>query len=324
MARPCVADWPDAAEVLAAAILAGPAHPGPAALGDHPRHRHRRPGHRRRPHPRARRRPRPDRARRPADRRPERQPLDRDLADAAPRTSSKDLDGRIDLILDSGPTAVGLESTVLDLTTRPPRILRPGPITAAQIEHVLGRRADLEARPARNRPGSADRAPARCPSTTPRGRRPFASIEPERPRELRLARPGGAGLIVGEPRLPSLSLAGLHRFDLVDAGACRPGPLRDAPPAATPWTLDLIVVVLPPADDPSGAPSATGSGARATAGRVERADQRSALLEQPPLDRRADRTRAPGAARGGRGGDRPRRSRARPRGVRTMKWRRSR
>ncbi len=39
-----------------------------------------------------------------------------------------DLDGRIDLILDSGPTTVGLESTVLDLTTTPARILRPGPI----------------------------------------------------------------------------------------------------------------------------------------------------------------------------------------------------
>ena len=40
-----------------------------------------------------------------------------------------DLDGRIDLIIDSGPTAVGLESTVLDLTTPSPRILRSGPIS---------------------------------------------------------------------------------------------------------------------------------------------------------------------------------------------------
>jgi L-threonylcarbamoyladenylate synthase len=39
-----------------------------------------------------------------------------------------DLDGRIDLILDSGPTRIGLESTVLDLTSTPARILRPGPI----------------------------------------------------------------------------------------------------------------------------------------------------------------------------------------------------
>jgi L-threonylcarbamoyladenylate synthase len=51
-----------------------------------------------------------------------------------------DLDGRIDLILDSGPTAVGLESTVLDLTGDPPRLLRPGPIAVADLEAVLSGR----------------------------------------------------------------------------------------------------------------------------------------------------------------------------------------
>jgi L-threonylcarbamoyladenylate synthase len=50
-----------------------------------------------------------------------------------------DLEGRIDLILDAGPTPVGIESTVLDLTTDPPRLLRPGAITVGQIEAVLGR-----------------------------------------------------------------------------------------------------------------------------------------------------------------------------------------
>src|SRR5262245_24196245 len=48
------------------------------------------------------------------------------------------LDGRIDLILDAGPTAGGLESTVLDLTTDPPRLLRPGLVTPAEIEAVVG------------------------------------------------------------------------------------------------------------------------------------------------------------------------------------------
>ncbi len=45
----------------------------------------------------------------------------------------KDLDGRVDLILDAGPTCVGIESTVLDLTSHPPRLLRPGAITAGEI-----------------------------------------------------------------------------------------------------------------------------------------------------------------------------------------------
>ncbi len=48
------------------------------------------------------------------------------------------LAGRIDLILDAGPTTAGIESTVLDLTRQPPRLLRPGPITSAEIEAVIG------------------------------------------------------------------------------------------------------------------------------------------------------------------------------------------
>jgi L-threonylcarbamoyladenylate synthase len=49
-----------------------------------------------------------------------------------------DLDGKIDLILDSGPTTVGIESTVVDLTGERPRILRPGQITLEEISQVLG------------------------------------------------------------------------------------------------------------------------------------------------------------------------------------------
>jgi L-threonylcarbamoyladenylate synthase len=50
----------------------------------------------------------------------------------------KDLDGRVDLILDSGPTTVGIESTVLDLSSGPPRLLRPGEVTPEQIAELLG------------------------------------------------------------------------------------------------------------------------------------------------------------------------------------------
>jgi L-threonylcarbamoyladenylate synthase len=48
------------------------------------------------------------------------------------------LDGCIELVLDSGPTSVGLESTVLDLTRSPARVLRPGPILSADLELALG------------------------------------------------------------------------------------------------------------------------------------------------------------------------------------------
>jgi L-threonylcarbamoyladenylate synthase len=49
-----------------------------------------------------------------------------------------DLDGRIDAVVDGGPTRVGVESTIVDLTTSPPRLLRPGGLAAEAIEAVLG------------------------------------------------------------------------------------------------------------------------------------------------------------------------------------------
>ncbi|HEX7022744.1 MAG TPA: L-threonylcarbamoyladenylate synthase, partial [Trueperaceae bacterium] len=49
-----------------------------------------------------------------------------------------DLGERVDAILDGGPSEVGLESTILDLSSREPRILRPGGITAGQLAKVLG------------------------------------------------------------------------------------------------------------------------------------------------------------------------------------------
>ena len=48
------------------------------------------------------------------------------------------LGGRIPLILDGGPTTVGLESTVIDLTGSLPRLLRPGMITVAMLAEVVG------------------------------------------------------------------------------------------------------------------------------------------------------------------------------------------
>lgn len=49
-----------------------------------------------------------------------------------------DLGGRIALILDGGPTPVGVESTVLDLSGETPTVLRPGGVSAEQLQEVLG------------------------------------------------------------------------------------------------------------------------------------------------------------------------------------------
>jgi len=51
----------------------------------------------------------------------------------------EDMSGRIDMILDGGESAIGLESTIVDMTAEPPRILRPGYITREMLENVLGK-----------------------------------------------------------------------------------------------------------------------------------------------------------------------------------------
>lgn len=50
----------------------------------------------------------------------------------------EDMDGRIPLVLDGGLTQWGLESTVLDVTTTPPVLLRPGAISIDQLEPYVG------------------------------------------------------------------------------------------------------------------------------------------------------------------------------------------
>jgi L-threonylcarbamoyladenylate synthase len=49
-----------------------------------------------------------------------------------------DLEGRIDAVIDGGPTNVGVESTIVEVASTTPRLLRPGGLAAEDIEGVLG------------------------------------------------------------------------------------------------------------------------------------------------------------------------------------------
>ena len=49
-----------------------------------------------------------------------------------------DLKGKIAGIIDNGPTAIGLESTIVDLSVDKPIVLRPGEVTPQEISQVLG------------------------------------------------------------------------------------------------------------------------------------------------------------------------------------------
>ncbi|MCK0512464.1 L-threonylcarbamoyladenylate synthase [Aromatoleum buckelii] len=59
----------------------------------------------------------------------------------------QELGDKVALILDGGPCAVGIESTILDLSRDAPQILRPGAISAADIARVIGRPAQFRTAP---------------------------------------------------------------------------------------------------------------------------------------------------------------------------------
>ncbi len=71
----------------------------------------------------------------------------------------EDMDGKIDAILDDGPCSVGVESTIIDLTVQPPRLLRPGGVTLEELEEVLGETEVDEAVRRLMAPGEKPKAP---------------------------------------------------------------------------------------------------------------------------------------------------------------------
>ena len=50
----------------------------------------------------------------------------------------EDMNGKIEGVVDGGPCTVGVESTILDLTVTPPRLLRPGGLPLEDIEQLIG------------------------------------------------------------------------------------------------------------------------------------------------------------------------------------------
>lgn len=79
------------------------------------------------------------------------------------------LGGRIDLILDGGPTANGIESTVLSLVGERPVLLRPGPIAVSELEEVIG--------PVERRSREATGGPLPSPGLLPRHYAPRTPLE---------------------------------------------------------------------------------------------------------------------------------------------------
>lgn len=68
----------------------------------------------------------------------------------------QDMNGRIDMLIDGGPVGIGVESTIVDVSSAIPTVLRPGAITMEMLEAVLG---EVAVDPAILGPMSADVKP---------------------------------------------------------------------------------------------------------------------------------------------------------------------
>jgi L-threonylcarbamoyladenylate synthase len=100
------------------------------------------------------------------------------------------LGNRIDLILDGGPCTQGIESTVVDCTTTPPRILRPGPLSRAALEAAVGG-------PVAWPDAASPDGPARSPGQLPRHYAPRTPLELARDSAGRIAALVAAGTRLG-------------------------------------------------------------------------------------------------------------------------------
>ena len=154
-----------------------------------------------------------------------------DVALAAPSANPSDLpspktaqevldyfDGHIEGIVDGGPCAVGVESTIIDLTVQPPRLLRPGGLPLEALEQVLGEVAVDDA--VRRKMGEGERP--RAPGMKYRHYAPKAAVTvvtgPARRSAayIREHLPQGAGVICFDEYAPLFTGHIVHRLGSVD------------------------------------------------------------------------------------------------------------
>ncbi|MCX6622694.1 MAG: L-threonylcarbamoyladenylate synthase [Acidobacteria bacterium] len=143
----------------------------------------------------------------------------------------RNLGDRVDLILDGGPSEIGIESTVISLAAEPPLLFRPGVISRAQLEAVIG--------------------PVALPGSEPRAAQAHASPGLAR----RHYSPRTPLLLAGEGPLPGGRGAYLYYSRSRQAALVRTMPGDPVPYAATLYAilhalddegLDWIAVEQPP------------------------------------------------------------------------------
>jgi len=140
------------------------------------------------------------------------------------------------LILDGGASDHGIESTVVDLTSDPPRILRPGNISAEQIAEVLGQRI--------MNPMIGEQSAS--PGTSPRHYAPRTPIEVH-DRDALAVRLSEADSPMAVLALGALSVNAPHQvIELPRDAESYAAQLYDAMRRADSMGLSVILIELPP------------------------------------------------------------------------------
>lgn len=130
----------------------------------------------------------------------------------------EDMLGKIEGIVDGGPCTVGVESTILDLTVQPPRLLRPGGLPLEALEQVLGEVAVDDA--VRRKMGEGERP--RAPGMKYRHYAPKAAVTvvagPARRSAAYIQQhlPEGAGVICFDEYAPLFAGHIVHRLGPAD------------------------------------------------------------------------------------------------------------
>jgi L-threonylcarbamoyladenylate synthase len=152
----------------------------------------------------------------------------------------EDLESRVDLVLDGGSSAVGIESTIVDLSGAEPLLLRPGVISKAQLEEALHARIGEKSSGSPRHSGGLERHYA--PKTP-------ALLVPSHALDAEIARRGNSVAVLAfsrpdervdfwirmprEPRAYAQRLYSALRE--LDAAACS-AILIESPPETDEWT----------------------------------------------------------------------------------------
>ena len=130
------------------------------------------------------------------------------------RHMMEDMMGKIDSIVDGGDCAVGVESTIIDLTVQPPRLLRPGGLPLEELEAVLGEVAVDKAVWQRLGDGEKAKAPGmKYRHYAPRAAVTVVTGTPRRSAAyIREHLPAGAGVICFDEYAPLFAGHIVHRL----------------------------------------------------------------------------------------------------------------